>query len=45
MIDAVYARDREMVLAGTLIGGVLSLLCILIADLLYAVADPRVSYE
>lgn len=45
MIEAIYARDREMVLAGALISGLLGLLCILIADLLYAVADPRVSYD
>ncbi len=45
MVEAIYARDRELVMAGTLISGVLGLLCILIADLLYAVADPRVSYE
>lgn len=45
MIDAVYARDREMVLAGALIGGVLTLICILIADICYALADPRVSYD
>lgn len=45
MVDAIFARDRELVLAGTLISGLLGLLCILIADLLYAVADPRVSYD
>ncbi|MEO1237392.1 MAG: ABC transporter permease [Planctomycetota bacterium] len=45
MIEAIYARDRELVLAGTLLGGLISLICILIADLCYAVADPRVSYD
>ncbi len=44
-VDAIFARDREVVMAGALIAGLLSLLCILIADLLYAIADPRVSYE
>ena len=44
-MDAIFARDREVVMAGALIAGLLSLLCILIADLLYAIADPRVSYE
>ncbi|MAE67442.1 MAG: ABC transporter permease [Phycisphaeraceae bacterium] len=44
-IDAIYARDRELVLAGTLVGGLLSLACILVADIAYAIADPRVSYE
>ena len=45
MLEAVFARDRELILAGALISGLLGLLCVLIADLLYAVADPRVSYE
>ncbi|MEM8737095.1 MAG: ABC transporter permease [Planctomycetota bacterium] len=45
MIEAIYARDRELVLAGTLLGGLISLVCILIADLCYVVADPRVSYD
>ena len=45
VLDAIYSRDRDVVLAGTLIAGVLTLICILIADLLYAIADPRVSYD
>jgi ABC-type dipeptide/oligopeptide/nickel transport system permease component len=45
MIEAIFARDRELVMAGTLIGGMLGLICILIADVLYAIADPRVSYD
>ncbi|MEM9419450.1 MAG: ABC transporter permease [Planctomycetota bacterium] len=44
-IDGIFARDRELVLAGALVSGVLGLVFILIADLAYAVADPRVSYE
>lgn len=44
-IEAVYARDRELVLSITLISAVLTLLGYLLADILYAVADPRVSYE
>lgn len=44
-IDAIEARDRELVLAGTVIGGVLGLISILVADICYAIADPRVSYE
>jgi len=44
-IDAIFARDRELVLAGTLMGGLLGLACLLIADLCYAVVDPRVSYD
>lgn len=45
MIEAINARDREVILAATMIGGLLGLTCILLADLAYAVADPRVSYE
>ena len=44
-IDAINARDREVVLATTLVAGVLSLIGILIADICYAIADPRVSYD
>jgi peptide/nickel transport system permease protein len=44
-VEAVKTRDRELVLSITLIGGVLTLLGYLIADLLYAIADPRVSYD
>jgi peptide/nickel transport system permease protein len=44
-VEAVKTRDRELVLSITLIGGMLTLLGYLLADLLYALADPRVSYD
>lgn len=44
-VEAVKGRDRELVLSITLISGLVTLAGYLIADLLYAVADPRVSYE
>jgi len=44
-IEAVKGRDRELILSITLISGVLTLFSYLIADLCYAVADPRVSYD
>lgn len=44
-VEAVFARDRELVLAGALIGGIIGLLCRLASDICYAIADPRVSYE
>jgi len=44
-VEAVQTRDRELVLSITLIGGVLTLAGYLIADLFYAIADPRVSYD
>ena len=44
-VQAVQARDREVVLAVTLIGGLIGLLSQLLRDILYAAADPRVSYD
>ncbi|VAW92389.1 Oligopeptide transport system permease protein OppB (TC 3.A.1.5.1) [hydrothermal vent metagenome] len=44
-VEAVKSKDREVVLAVTLIGGLLTLVGYLIADLFYAIADPRVSYD
>ncbi len=44
-IDSIKFKDQEVVMALTLIGGVLSLIAYLVADLLYAVADPRVAYD
>ena len=44
-LDGIFARDRELVLAGALGSGVLGLVFILLADLAYAIADPRVSYD
>ena len=44
-VDGARFQDREVVLGVTLIGGVLSLASALLRDVLYALADPRVSYE
>jgi peptide/nickel transport system permease protein len=44
-VEAVQTRDRELVLSLTLISGLLTLFGYLVADILYAVADPRVSYD
>ena len=44
-VEAITLRDREVVLTTTLISGLLGLAGYLIADILYAIADPRVSYE
>ncbi|MFO8156382.1 MAG: ABC transporter permease [Pseudomonadota bacterium] len=44
-VEAVMGRDRELVLSVTLISGLLTLAGYLLADVLYAVADPRVSYD
>lgn len=44
-VQSVQFRDREVVLAVTLIGGLIGLLSQILRDLLYAVADPRVRYD
>ncbi len=44
-VEAVQSRDREMVLSITLVSGLLTLLSYIIADILYAMVDPRVSYD
>lgn len=45
IIDAVDARDRELFLSTTLVVSVLTLIGYLLADIGYAIADPRVSYD
>ena len=44
-IEAVQTRDRELVLSITLLSGLLTLIGYLLSDILYAVADPRISYD
>jgi peptide/nickel transport system permease protein len=43
-VEAALAQDRELLMALTLIATVLQLVSFLIADVCYAIADPRVSY-
>lgn len=45
MLAATYSKDRELIMSETLVVGIIAVVCLLIADLLYVVADPRVSYE
>ncbi|HUB24428.1 MAG TPA: ABC transporter permease [Tepidisphaeraceae bacterium] len=45
LVDAVIARDRELVLAITFIGGIIGVLSTLVRDVFYAIADPRVAYD
>ncbi|MFO0872759.1 MAG: ABC transporter permease [Phycisphaerales bacterium] len=45
IVEAINLRDREIILANTLIIAAVNLLALLLADILYAVADPRVTYE
>jgi peptide/nickel transport system permease protein len=44
-IEAVQTRDRELVLSITLLSGLLTLIGYLLSDILYAIADPRISYD
>ena len=45
LVSSVQQRDRELVLSITLVAGALGLIGYLLADIGYAIADPRVSYE
>jgi peptide/nickel transport system permease protein len=45
LLDAISQRDRELILANTTIIAVVNLLALLIADILYAMADPRIAYK
>jgi len=44
-VEAIEQRDRELFLSNTLIVMVLTLGGYLLADVLYVIADPRVTYE
>lgn len=43
--EGILARDYPVMMASCLISSVLTLVGILLADLLYAVADPRIRYD
>lgn len=45
IIEAIGLRDRELLLANALIVGLVNMLALLLADILYAMADPRISYD
>jgi microcin C transport system permease protein len=44
-IEAINVRDSEVVLSTTLVISLISTMSLLLADICYALADPRVSYE
>jgi microcin C transport system permease protein len=44
ILEAIHLRDRELILANTMMIAAVNLLALLLADVLYALADPRVSY-
>ena len=45
VIEAIDLRDRELILADTFLIALVNMLALLLADVLYAMADPRVSYD
>jgi len=45
MVDAIGARDYPLVMAGSFLFALLVILGNLLADLLYAAADPRIRYD
>ena len=45
ILEAINLRDRELLLANTFMIAVVNLFALLLADLLYALVDPRVSFE
>jgi peptide/nickel transport system permease protein len=44
-VTATFSRDLPIVQAVAFIGSVITLVCLLITDICYAIADPRVSYD
>ena len=45
MVTATNGRDLPIVQSVTLIVSIISVICLLITDIAYVIADPRVSYE
>ncbi|MBC7771149.1 MAG: ABC transporter permease subunit [Pyrinomonadaceae bacterium] len=45
VIESITNRDREMILGNTVMIAVVNLLALLMADIMYAMADPRISYK
>lgn len=45
VLEAINLRDRELILANTLMIAGVNLLALLLADILYALADPRITYD
>jgi peptide/nickel transport system permease protein len=45
LVDAIFTRDYPLVMAGTFFFATMVVLANLVADVLYAVVDPRIRYE
>lgn len=44
-LNSIYLKDRELLLANTMMIAAVNLLALLLADILYSIADPRISYK
>lgn len=45
MLDSIFVRDYNAIMAITLVSAVLTLVGILLSDLSYAIVDPRISFD
>lgn len=45
VIEAISLGDRELLLANAFVIGLVNMLALLFADILYALADPRITYD
>jgi ABC-type dipeptide/oligopeptide/nickel transport system permease component len=45
MIEAIFQREQEIVLSVTLVVSIVTVISLLIADICYALADPRITYD
>lgn len=44
-LNSIYLKDRELLLANTMMIAAVNLMALLLADILYSLADPRISYK
>ena len=44
-IDAIFSRDYPLIIACTMVSGIMVIVGNLVADVLYALVDPRIRYE
>ena len=45
ILNAIFNMDRDVILANVFMIAVVNLFALLLADLMYALADPRVTYD
>ncbi len=44
-LNSIYLKDRELLLANTMMIAAVNLIALLLADIMYSIADPRISYK